>query len=326
MSSVITDKNISGRTKIFDNSYKDMLVKNCGIDRRMAEDLLGIRKSENYRYSNTSEDKFQDFMYGIPNIFFVGIAFFAVIFGLSQDQKNNFDLPYTKDIIPKGDISINVSSAIINNVYNPELCHMDSDFVLKKDGYNAICADISGRGILPGDLVLSEEYKGIKRVLAVKNGKAIVTDDHMVEESVEVKVSDINKRVIALIDLDSNLKVDVSQKNCPDVSKYCVLIKNHKGLNMIDYFDTHSMEPMMGADSTGIIEEINDLTGIQVGDVVAYNYSKMSKKHTVSHKVVDIDKGEVGYVYTFKGLNNYVKDPYKINRDNLEYKTRVIIY
>ena len=72
MGSIITDKNISRRTKVFDKSYKDLLVDKCGISRSMAEDLLGIRKSEKYRYSNTSEDKFQDFMYGIPNIFFVG--------------------------------------------------------------------------------------------------------------------------------------------------------------------------------------------------------------------------------------------------------------
>ena len=76
------------------------------------------------------------------------------------------------------------------------------------------------------------------------------------------------------------------------------------------FADTHSMEPLLDARSTGI--EIVPVSSdeIKVGDVISYQSGYSDD--TVIHRVVDISKDSEGWFAITKGDNNQDNDPEKI--------------
>lgn len=85
---------------------------------------------------------------------------------------------------------------------------------------------------------------------------------------------------------------------------------------------TGSMEPYMMTNSLCITKEVNDLSDVEVGDVVTYHIkTEDGRTLRITHRIQSID--ENGEIIT-KGDNNHVDDGYPLTMDNIESKVIMV--
>ena len=85
---------------------------------------------------------------------------------------------------------------------------------------------------------------------------------------------------------------------------------------------TGSMEPYMMTNSLCITKEVQDLSEVEVGDVVTYHVNTSDGRTLrITHRVQSID--ENGEIIT-KGDNNHVEDGYSLTMDNIESKVVMV--
>lgn len=85
---------------------------------------------------------------------------------------------------------------------------------------------------------------------------------------------------------------------------------------------TGSMEPFMMTNSLCITKEVNDLSDVEVGDVVTYHIkTEDGRTLRITHRIQSID--ENGEIIT-KGDNNHVDDGYPLTMDNIESKVIMV--
>ena len=88
--------------------------------------------------------------------------------------------------------------------------------------------------------------------------------------------------------------------------------------------DTNSMDPSIDAGHTCILIGSFDSNDLAVGDVVVY-YPE-AYPQGVMHRIVKIERDEVGRKFTLKGDNNYKVDPYIIRGEHIRWLLIGIIY
>jgi hypothetical protein len=87
---------------------------------------------------------------------------------------------------------------------------------------------------------------------------------------------------------------------------------------------TKSMDPVIdvGANSIQIVPQNESIIGL--GDIASYESEYATG--TIIHRIVYIDKDELGTYYHLKGDNNILKDPGKIRFNQIRRITVGIIY
>jgi len=97
-----------------------------------------------------------------------------------------------------------------------------------------------------------------------------------------------------------------------------------KNAQWAKFTDTHSMEPVFGANSNAIEFEPSNPEQLQVGDIASY-YSNIDQG-VVIHRIVYIGEDEQGTYYIFKGDNNPSSDPEKVRFEQVQRVVAAIIY
>ena len=93
---------------------------------------------------------------------------------------------------------------------------------------------------------------------------------------------------------------------------------------IVSYRDTNSMDPLLDYGANGIEIPLTPEIDLNVGDIVSYNASWNDT--LISHRIIDINKDEMGVYYTLKGDNNSIEDPEKVRRDQIKYKLIGVLY
>lgn len=78
------------------------------------------------------------------------------------------------------------------------------------------------------------------------------------------------------------------------------LIINFPGIKLASYTDTNSMDPLIDEQTNGLEIVPQSENDIHVGDVVAYQ----SNNDLIAHRVIAIDKDEIGWYALVKGDNS----------------------
>ena len=78
---------------------------------------------------------------------------------------------------------------------------------------------------------------------------------------------------------------------------------------------TGSMEPYMMTNGIALTKEVDDISDLEVGDVVTYHFeSESGRLLRITHRIIALDNGTI---HT-KGDNNRVSDGYTLTIDNIE--------
>jgi signal peptidase I len=82
------------------------------------------------------------------------------------------------------------------------------------------------------------------------------------------------------------------------------------------------MDPTVDAGHTCILTSSYKPEELTVGDVVVYQ----APDRQILHRIIKIEQDSQGRRYTFKGDNNYRKDPYTIRDEHIKWLLIGIIY
>lgn len=95
-----------------------------------------------------------------------------------------------------------------------------------------------------------------------------------------------------------------------------------EGAEWAEYTDSNSMEPIIDSGANGIVIAPRSESELNVGDIVSYQLGD----DLVVHRIVGIDRDELGTFYIMKGDNNSSADLGKVRFNQIKYKTIAIIY
>ena len=94
------------------------------------------------------------------------------------------------------------------------------------------------------------------------------------------------------------------------------VVINVKNAKITRFADTNSMDPFLDKGSNGIEIPPNSPNDIKEGDIISYK-SQLDKT-VIIHRVIKIDKDEIGTYYIAKGDNNKNPDEEKIRFYQIE--------
>ena len=89
------------------------------------------------------------------------------------------------------------------------------------------------------------------------------------------------------------------------------------------FTDTNSMDPFLDSGSNGIEVAPNDVSEIQVGDIISY---ASVEGGIIVHRVIEISEDRNGTYFVVKGDNNPVQDPEKVRFEQIKGILVGIIY
>lgn len=90
------------------------------------------------------------------------------------------------------------------------------------------------------------------------------------------------------------------------------------------FTDTHSMEPVLSAQSNAIEVHPKTPEDIKVGDIASY-VSAYSDGFII-HRVIEKGYDDEGYYFIFKGDNNLAPDPERVRFEQIQRVVVAIIY
>ncbi|HLD19118.1 MAG TPA: signal peptidase I [Candidatus Nanoarchaeia archaeon] len=102
------------------------------------------------------------------------------------------------------------------------------------------------------------------------------------------------------------------------------VILNVKNAQWSQFTDTHSMEPVISADSNAIQVVPQSSSEIKVGDIVSYE-SKYADGIFI-HRVIEIGEDNDGWYAIVKGDNNPAPDPGRIRFNQIKRVVVAIVY
>ncbi|MBD3249627.1 signal peptidase I [Candidatus Woesearchaeota archaeon] len=86
--------------------------------------------------------------------------------------------------------------------------------------------------------------------------------------------------------------------------------------------DTHSMEPVLNADSVSLELKPQDTSFINKGDIISFRQGSK----VIIHRVVLTGQDKLGWFCVTKGDNNKEPDPYKVRFDDVKGVVVGILY